>query len=104
MVNAVHGRYQGDGDESDDDAHEDDDGRLEEAGEPLDLHVELPVVEGGGRGELCIEGARLLADTEHLSRCPREETGAAQWLSEPLTLHHLLTHHGQTSAVDRVVR
>src|SRR5437016_14116309 len=52
---AVHRRHERDGDEPDDDPHEDDDRGLEEAGEALDLVVELLLVEPRCRLELLVE-------------------------------------------------
>ena len=77
-VDPVHGRHEGDGDESHDDPDEEDHGRLEQAREVLELVVELPVEVVGGAVELVVEGPRALADEEHPTGRDREEVGLGQ--------------------------
>src|SRR2546422_11604616 len=62
----VHGRHESDGDEAHDQPHEDDDGGLEQAGEPGQLVIELALEVGGGGLQLLVERARVLADADHL--------------------------------------
>src|SRR5687767_8893604 len=67
VEDAVHGRNEGDGDETDRATGDEDDGRLEEARKALELVVELAIeVRRGGR-HLLVERAGVLTDAEHLA-------------------------------------
>src|SRR4051812_21399323 len=61
LEDAVHRRHQRDGDESDDPTHDDDDQRLEDRGQLLDLVVELDLVVLRRHAKLVVEGSGLLA-------------------------------------------
>ena len=81
-VDAVHGRDECDRHEADDETHEDDDGRLEQTGEVLDLDLELAVVEGGGRLS-CLSSVPVSSPTRNIWRAaagkrPVSASGAAR--------------------------
>ena len=82
-VDAVHGRDEGDGDESDDHADEEDDGRLEQAGELLELVVELPVEVDGRRCRAARPGFRC---SRRRGTCagPRAGTGRSAPAGRPV--------------------
>src|SRR5207249_4082040 len=73
VVDAVHRGDQRDGDEANDHTDHDDHGRLEQVEEALHPIVELALVELGGRFQLLVERAGVLADSEHLTRRAGEQ-------------------------------
>src|SRR4051812_49248787 len=66
LEHAVHRRDEGHGHEADDRSHEDDDRRLEQVGEPLELELELACVIRRRGVHLGVERASLLAYPDHL--------------------------------------
>src|SRR5580698_8497487 len=102
VIDAVHGGHQGDGHESDDHTHEDDDGRLEKTREAVDPDVDLSVVVRRSQLELLVECSGLLAYSEHLASGAREETATGDGRGQALPLDHVFAHGAEASLVHRV--
>ncbi len=103
VEDAVHRRHQSDGDEADDQADEDDHGRLEEANESPDAHLKLTVEVHRGRLELLVERPGLLADGEHLACGTREEPGRDERPGQAGAADHLGPSPLELLLVHRVV-
>src|SRR3954451_22607806 len=95
LEHAVHRRDQRYCDEPDDRAHEQNDGRLEQRCEPLQLPLALTRGIAGGVFVLELERSGALSHPHLLHRGARQRLGLAERVGEPVALEHALLRREQ---------